>query len=535
MGLNVPPAIAVVVLGVVGGLILRLLRWLAGDGAGFRVVQTGNRGKILVSRGSHEPGSVILTEKAILSVAGGSPLAALGRLSKAQRRRLELLHRAQELDPESLGAELGCHGEHLLERMAATGIWTPATAQKDAVWVWQLLCVWDANKLSFVNSNGPEQCVFEKISRFNHSCEPNVRLLPSGKPGELVAVAALRISHGEELCICYPERNLLPMLHFLYAPAPWRRAVLQRWRFECRCPRCAAEDLAFHRLDGEQELEEAAMRLVPELQQATSCEDFPVAAVLELLEQCAAQGLGADHWLTFWLLSLVSVGCSGQLQAAALGVARAAALPSLGALALAAAALDTPPGSGAARLLRERPGRRPLATRRLAEYLDFTGAKEEQALRIFAEPVTSLENCEEMLRTLAASLEEEEEALNSARRQLQLSAQALEAEAAEELAASTEAEARLLVAGFAARAQEVGAARLFQQLSREKAPLALEAAEKALGSSSGSSAKRAAKRAAELLDLNGSGWIEEADFREAMERFRPLQRSPSLAAGAAST
>ena len=49
----------------------------------------------------------------------------------------------------------------------------------------------------------------------------------------------------------------------------------------------------------------------------------------------------------------------------------------MGALALAAAALDTPPGSGAARLLRERPGRRPLATRRLAEYLDFTGAKEE--------------------------------------------------------------------------------------------------------------------------------------------------------------
>ena len=33
--------------------------------------------------------------EAILSVAGGSPLAALGRLSKAQRRRLELLHRAQ--------------------------------------------------------------------------------------------------------------------------------------------------------------------------------------------------------------------------------------------------------------------------------------------------------------------------------------------------------------------------------------------------------------------------------------------------------
>ncbi|CAJ1350908.1 unnamed protein product, partial [Effrenium voratum] len=374
MGLNVPPAIAVVVLGVVGALILRLLRWLAGDGAGFRVVQTGNRGKILVSRGSHEPGSVILSEKAILSVAGGSPLAALGRLSKAQRRRLELLHRAQELDPESLGAELGCHGEHLLERMAATGIWTPTTAQKDAVWVWQLLCVWDANKLSFVSSDGPEQCVFEKISRFNHSCEPNVRLLPSGKPGELVAVAALHISHGEERAEPAADAAL-PLRAGALAPGGAAALAL---RVPLPALRCRG-DLAFHRLDGEQELEEAAMRLVPELQQATSCEDFPVAAVLELLEQCAAQGLGADHWLTFWLLSLVSVGCSGQLQAAALGVARAAALPSLGALALAAAALDTPPGSGAARLLRERPGRRPLATRRLAEYLDFTGAKEEAA------------------------------------------------------------------------------------------------------------------------------------------------------------
>ena len=46
--------------------------------------------------------------------------------------------------------------------------------------------------------------------------------------------------HRQELCICYPERNILPMLHFLHAPTSWRRRTLERWQFLCRCVRCEA-------------------------------------------------------------------------------------------------------------------------------------------------------------------------------------------------------------------------------------------------------------------------------------------------------
>lgn len=47
----------------------------------------------------------------------------------------------------------------------ASGVWTAEQAVQDAGWLWQLLRVWDANKLSFVTAQGPEQCVFERISR----------------------------------------------------------------------------------------------------------------------------------------------------------------------------------------------------------------------------------------------------------------------------------------------------------------------------------------------------------------------------------
>lgn len=124
--------------------------------------------------------------------------------------------------------------------------------------------------MNFVGSKGPEQCVFEQISRsggpkvgtkgsslvflafprMNHSCEPNVRLMPGGS-GQLFVLAALKISPGEELCICYPERNVLPMLHFLHAPRHLRRETLRRWQFFCRCARCEAEPPG-----GQEELEE---------------------------------------------------------------------------------------------------------------------------------------------------------------------------------------------------------------------------------------------------------------------------------------
>ncbi|CAK9079129.1 unnamed protein product [Durusdinium trenchii] len=336
----------------------------------------------LVAKGSFKQGDVILLEEAILSLAAGaSPVAALGLLSRSQRRRLAALHCHTRLAPAraedgagALSEQLGEEGERLLEEMVASGVWTAEQAVQDAGWLWQLLRVWDANKLSFVTAQGPEQCVFERISRLNHSCEPNVRLLPAG-PKQLLVVAAVDIREGEELCICYPERNILPMLHFLHAPTSWRRRTLERWQFLCRCVRCEAP-----RPEQVEDLEEEARALVSPLQAATSSEDFPIDQVLQLLSQCQDAGLGCDHWLSFWLLSLCMVGSSARpLQVASHGVARASHLPVL-------------PGSlqplaercpNAAQLLAQGDrgagtAPRPGVTARLTSYFSFSGVKKQR-------------------------------------------------------------------------------------------------------------------------------------------------------------
>lgn len=111
--------------------------------------------------------------------------------------------------------------------------------------------------------------------------------------------------------------------------------------------------------------------------------------------------------------------------------------------------------------------------------------------------------------------------------ELQLEAANLEL-GAQQLAAHKELlldlEAQNLVERLAAAVQRCGLRRqLFSALSREKAPLALEAAETVLGTfaqRNGDSAGGAVlQRAARLLDVNGSGWIEEVDFHQAMLMF----------------
>eukprot|EP00435_Cladocopium_sp_Y103_P046204 s508_g13.t1 len=201
-----PPALQLLLLGVALTLLSLLKRLIFGRGsAPFRVIDTQDRGKALVAARSFRAGEVIFTEKALLSIPVGSQiLAPLGFLAPSLATRLLKLHGHEKLSGEARKV-FGEYGEHLVDQMEATGLWSAQRARTDAARVWKLLGVWEANKLSFTNSSGrSEQCVFEQISRLNHSCEPNVRLLP-GASGELQMMAAGGILRGEELCICYPE------------------------------------------------------------------------------------------------------------------------------------------------------------------------------------------------------------------------------------------------------------------------------------------------------------------------------------------
>ncbi|CAE7762924.1 SMYD3 [Symbiodinium sp. CCMP2456] len=375
------PAAYVAIFGALFVLILALGRQLARlrqAAKKYETVDTSDRGKALVARVRIEKGCVVLVERAVLSVpAGASPIPAMGFLGWRARRLLESLYCPASLavsrveDGENaLSDEIGRHGEKLLQAMVQSGLWSVKQAEKDFAWVWTLLRVWDANKLSFASRKGLEQGIFQSISRLNHSCEPNLRLLPTGEPGELMAVATMGIEPGKELCICYPEHNALPMLHFLHLPTSWRRHLLLRWQFHCCCTRCqvpedaarcfqcpkragcpgklsvraAAKELlapcgvcgfALAEAEMQQLLakEERAEQDVNDLMsQLKSAKDdsFPLEGVLNLLGKCSEAGLSIEHWLSFWLLSLAAVGSSGRpLRVAAHGVARSTTMPAL--------------------------------------------------------------------------------------------------------------------------------------------------------------------------------------------------------------
>ena len=78
--------------------------------------------------------------------------------------------------------------------------------------------------------------VYNTISRFNHSCDPNAVVQPiqdvtNHNDGQRI-VAAAPIAEGEEICISY-----LGLL--LYAERPVRQQHLKQTKhFSCACPRC---------------------------------------------------------------------------------------------------------------------------------------------------------------------------------------------------------------------------------------------------------------------------------------------------------
>mmetsp|Transcript_46488 Transcript_46488/g.92343 ORF Transcript_46488/g.92343 Transcript_46488/m.92343 type:complete len:445 (+) Transcript_46488:82-1416(+) len=352
------------------------------------VVETCDRGKVLVTQHAFQQGDIVFSEVAALAIPSRSlPLMGLGQLQGAKRRQFMALHCPEALSaarPEdgvgALSAVVGEQGAALEQVLQKWCGWSYAKVKMEKAEAWRFLRIWDANKLSWMGRTEVEQGVFVTLSRMNHSCEPNVRLMPGMAEHELVVYAVRDIAAGDELCLCYVERNCLPMLHFLHLPTECRQHLLLRWGFLCVCPRCNARedsartfrcpnadlwgasgidrcqgflmvlpghsnmgccsvcgkapdtDAVTRMLLAEKELRvEAEQELSAKLRHAASAAEFPIDAVLSLLKRCIDAGLAAErHWLTFWLQSLALIGSGAfgeDLRIAVQGVARSSKLP----------------------------------------------------------------------------------------------------------------------------------------------------------------------------------------------------------------
>lgn len=83
------------------------------------------------------------------------------------------------------------------------------------------------------------EALFEKVSRINHSCAPNLahELFWCEENGTVVIrmTAATHIPLGEELCISYLQSHLTLSL------MDRQRFFTTQWKFKCDCRRCIAE------------------------------------------------------------------------------------------------------------------------------------------------------------------------------------------------------------------------------------------------------------------------------------------------------
>ncbi|CAE7497888.1 smyd5, partial [Symbiodinium microadriaticum] len=106
----------------------------------------------------------------------------------------------------------------------------------------------DAKEGDFGYDKG--EALFDRISRLNHSCQPNVEfnLTWDNSRGNVVntITAISDISEGEEGS--FVNAQLRQELNISYLPLRLclaveerRRQLLEHWEFVCRCPRCEAE------------------------------------------------------------------------------------------------------------------------------------------------------------------------------------------------------------------------------------------------------------------------------------------------------
>jgi len=118
--------------------------------------------------------------------------------------------------------------------------------------------------------------IFLRVSRFNHSCNPNVYAFWREEDGMEVLRANRDLEEGEELCISY-------LSHLeLCRPGPARRGRLRRaFGFRCLCSVCSRVSEARARSDQNRE---RLKQLNRDMQRARDLQGMGMAAVDELLE-----------------------------------------------------------------------------------------------------------------------------------------------------------------------------------------------------------------------------------------------------------
>jgi len=219
------------------------LQYLLSDAPALAVNDTPDRGKILESRGTFEPGDLIFNEKPVLAVTQASASPTLFELqewvnsfaaleSTVRTDILQLCCPDQAAAGGHLASVLGLDGDG-----ASTQLRCPASVTSEELW--RFLRVLECNSFQVSTEDG--RCRVELLlttSRTNHSCLPNALRGPGSSPG-MVEIRALRpVAAGEEISISYVDEEILTK------PTGVRHERLRnRWQFRCGCVRCAAPDM----------------------------------------------------------------------------------------------------------------------------------------------------------------------------------------------------------------------------------------------------------------------------------------------------
>eukprot|EP00397_Hematodinium_sp_SG-2012_P065685 GEMP01096186.1.p1 GENE.GEMP01096186.1~~GEMP01096186.1.p1 ORF type:complete len:233 (+),score=82.85 GEMP01096186.1:119-817(+) len=166
----------------------------------------------------------------------------------------------QRMDPQIL-ADLSSENRDAI--MALCDCWMPNGVKS-------LDTIMDTNALSLGDGSGRSVlCV--TISRFNHSCVPNVAHTFNTEEGTKRVVASRHIANGEELCLPYIE---------IFAPREARMKELRvGYNFTCTCSACALSPEESARSDDRRMRAKQVNASI-----ASSMEEDPKAAV-ELMKE----------------------------------------------------------------------------------------------------------------------------------------------------------------------------------------------------------------------------------------------------------